>query len=160
MGWAIFRSPGYESCGPRMLSYHRLSGVAFLLRMVFWALCGRRKRLSDAAVSYEKSLRFWLVDDIPSGEFKPMVGLADVAAAVGLPEHAARLLGAVDHILATSDGALELFDLPAYERATTASYSALGPSLFATRHLEGRWLAPEELLAEAGAIVAATDGID
>jgi hypothetical protein len=112
-------------------------------------------RLSDAAVSYEKSLRFWLVDDIPSGEFKPMVGLADVAAAVGLHEHAARLLGAVGQILETTDGALQSFDLPGYERATAASHSALGASLFAARHEEGRRLLPEELLAEAGVIVAA-----
>ena len=75
-------------------------------------------RLADAAASYEQSLRDWLVDDIPSGEFKPMVGLADVAAAVGLHEHAARLLGAVDQILETTDGELQSFDLPGGLRAS------------------------------------------
>jgi predicted ATPase/transcriptional regulator with XRE-family HTH domain len=112
--------------------------------------------LSDAGVSYEQSLRFWLEDDIPSGEFKAMIGLADVAAAVGLHEHAARLLGAADQILETTDGALMSFDLPGYERATTASRTALGAALFAARHEEGRRLLPEELLTEAGSIVAAT----
>ena len=85
-----------------------------------------------------------------------MIGLADVAAAVGLHEHAARLLGAVDQILETTDSALESFDLPGYERAMGASHSALGASLFATRHEEGRRLLSEELLAEAGTIATAT----
>ncbi len=111
---------------------------------------------SAAAANYEQSLHLWLVDDIPSGEFKPMIGLADVAAAVGLHEHAARLLGAVDQILETTDSALESFDLPGYERAMGASHSALGASLFATRHEEGRRLLSEELLAEAGTIATAT----
>jgi hypothetical protein len=107
-------------------------------------------------VSYEQSLRFWLEDDIPSGEFKAMIGLADVAAAVGLHEHAARLLGAADQILETTDGALMSFDLPGYERASATSHAALGAALFAARHEEGRRLLPEELLTEAGSIVAAT----
>jgi hypothetical protein len=85
-----------------------------------------------------------------------MIGLADVAAVVGLHEHAARLLGAADQILETTDGALMSFDLPGYERATTASRTALGAALFAARHEEGRRLLPEELLTEAGSIVAAT----
>jgi hypothetical protein len=84
-----------------------------------------------------------------------MIGLADVAATVGLHEHAARLRGATDQILETTDGMLMLFDLPGYERAKTVSLTALGASLFAARHNEGRRLLTEELLAEAETIAAA-----
>jgi predicted ATPase len=116
-------------------------------------------RIAVAAVSFAQSLRDWLVDDLPSGEFKPMVGLADVAAATGLPEHAARMLGATDHILETTDGKLQSFDVPGYERATAFCRSTLTPARFAACRDEGRRMRPDELLTEASAIVAAARAI-
>jgi hypothetical protein len=116
-------------------------------------------RLVDAAASYEQSLRNWLVDDIPSGEFKPMVGLADVAAAVGLHEHAARLLGAVDAILQATDNELFLFDRPGYERAEAAGMAALGVSLFTQRYEEGRRLTTDEVLVDASFIASIASAV-
>jgi MalT-like TPR region len=112
-------------------------------------------KLPEAARMYEQCLQRLLITDTRTRWFKPLVGLADVAAACGRFESAARLLGAVDHLLESQAVRLFPFDVPGYERATEASISALGESTFAALHAEGRHTTPDNWLSETESIVLA-----
>ena len=85
-------------------------------------------RFDLAAVFYEQSLRTWMQSESSSRWFKPLVGLADVAAAHRtVSPLSARLLGAADEMMAVSGRVLMPFDKPGYERARDACQRALDP---------------------------------
>ncbi len=110
-------------------------------------------RLGLAAACYAQSLRDWTQSESSSRWFKPLVGLADVAAAIGQYPISARLLGAADEMIAVSGRGLMPFDKPGYERAREACIRALGSEEFEALIAAGRRLVPEEWLAESNAIV-------
>jgi non-specific serine/threonine protein kinase len=89
--------------------------------------------------------------------YKPLAWLAAAAARCGLPETAARLLGAVDAWLLRTDGHLFPFERAAYERAERDARADLGNEPFAAAYEAGRTLTAEEWLAEAGLVVAAAE---
>jgi DNA-binding CsgD family transcriptional regulator len=85
--------------------------------------------------------------------FKPLAGLAAVAAESGDAEMAAGLLGAVDDRLERVDAWLMPFDRPIYETAAIRARAALGDRAFADASRAGRDLTLEALQAEADAVV-------
>ena len=120
-------------------------------------IAAARGEVLEAARYYRSC--FAALAEINDGEwpFKPLVGLAAVAAQCQQFEPSARLLGAVDRMLLRSGGHLFPFDQPAYEQATTTTRAALGEEQFADVHHAGGNLALEALLVEADAVVAAAE---
>ena len=114
----------------------------------------------SAARHYGACLRTWAEIGDAEWLFKPLVGLAAVAAGVGRHEAAARLLGAADAALRRIGGRLFPFDQPAYDLAGRAARAALGPERFGDAHGAGAELALAGILAEAGAVVAAAEDVD
>lgn len=114
-----------------------------------------RNQLDVAAEKFDTSLRLWLEDESERIWFKAFVGLADVAAAIGLVEPAARLLGATGALLHVRGGELMPFDKPFYARAEAACLRALEPDTFAALMETGALMTPDECLAESSAILAA-----
>jgi len=114
-----------------------------------------KSRVIDAARSYRDSL--YALSDVEDHicRFKPIVGLAAVAAELGCAETAAKLLGAADGLLDDCGMELYPFDRPAYEVAETTGLAVLGEEGFATAVRVGRNLSRQELLAETDAIVTA-----
>ncbi|MEZ4499675.1 MAG: hypothetical protein R2839_06275 [Thermomicrobiales bacterium] len=66
--------------------------------------------------------------------------MADVAAAIGEFETAAKMLGCCDHQLVESGGVLFSHDKPRWSRATTRARDALGDDRYAELHASGREL--------------------
>jgi hypothetical protein len=100
-------------------------------------------------------VRIWLHDRDFVRWFKPLVGLADVAASVGGLERAARLIGVIDEMLRSLGMGLTPTDTPAYERATTAVRTAIGTARFAALTEAGAGLDADGWLAESSAVVDA-----
>ncbi len=117
-------------------------------------------RFARAAGEFRESLQELLAIADASWPFKPMVGLADVAASCGRPGLAARFLGAADAVLQRGGSRLLPFDRPAYERATAAARSALSETDLASALATGRAWTPAQLFQEADAVVAAAESID
>jgi hypothetical protein len=79
-----------------------------------------------------------------------MAGLAEVAAVQGRPRRAARLLGAVETLRATTPAASRMLSVLApTERAVRAARDAMGEEAFAAARAEGAALSPEQAIAEA-----------
>ena len=116
-----------------------------------------RGEVLEAARHYRSC--FAALAEIHDGEwlFKPLVGLAAVAAQCQRFESSARLLGAVDRMLLRSGGHLFPFDQPAYEQADDAARAALGEERFADVYRAGGDLAIEALMVEADAVVVAAE---
>jgi predicted ATPase/transcriptional regulator with XRE-family HTH domain len=112
-------------------------------------------RLDLGAAYYEQSLRTWMQTESASRWYRPLVGLADIAAALGQPEVAARLIGAADEMLIVSGRDLPFFDRPGYARAETRCREALGSADFEESRRAGSLLTPEAWLMAAGKIVDA-----
>jgi tetratricopeptide (TPR) repeat protein len=137
----------------RSLQEDRLAALAEWYLGLFASAEGRHleasRRFRDSlAVLLEVGDAVWL--------FKPLVGLAAVAAAVGQEELAAELLGAVDRLLRRSGARLLPFDRPVYERAMQAARSALGDPRFMIVLAAGEAFSPDDYLVVAEAVVAAT----
>ncbi|CAN5854146.1 BTAD domain-containing putative transcriptional regulator [soil metagenome] len=113
-------------------------------------------RLDRAASYYRLSLRTWLQSETTSNWFKPLIGLADIAAVNQQFEVAARLLGAADNRMHNTGAHLFPFDEPGYNRASQASKRALGEAAFTLAYEEGRISTPDDWLTEATFIVKAT----
>ncbi len=114
-------------------------------------------RLPEAAGCYRACLPGFAAAGDASFIYTPLPGLAALAVEVGLPEAAARLLGATDAQLQRTGAGLPPFRRPAYERAEAGARAALGEAGFAAAHAAGRGLGPEDWLAEADRIVAAVE---
>jgi predicted ATPase/DNA-binding CsgD family transcriptional regulator len=112
-----------------------------------------RGEILEAARRYQSSLAVIVRIDDSEYLFKPLVGLAAVAAHFGHLESSARLLGAADHTLRQTGGRLFPFDLPAYEQAEAAARATLAEEQFAAAYQQADRLTLEDLLAEADAIV-------
>lgn len=108
-----------------------------------------------AAAQYDQCLRIWLTERDALRRYKPLVGLADVAASVGEMGHAARLIGASDAFLHGLGMELMPTDLPAYERATMAARASLGAEQFSALTEAGARLTPDGWLAESSAVALA-----
>ncbi len=113
--------------------------------------------LPEAAGRYRACLRGFAAAGDASLLHTPLPGLAALAVEVGLPEAAARLLGAADAQLQRTGSGLPPFRRPAYERAGAGARAALGEAGFAAAHAAGRGLGLEDWLAEADRIVAAVE---
>ena len=109
---------------------------------------------NQAAEQYDRCLRIWLTEPDALRRYKPLVGLADVAASLGEMERAVRLIGASDAFLRSVGMELMPTDTPAYERATAAARAALGDERYTTLTEAGSRLAPADWLAESSAILA------
>ena len=134
----------------------RQTGALQWLAMTEWYLglfASSQGRFPAAAHYYHTSLRTLIDAADVVWLFKPLAGLAAVSAAIGEPEPAARLLGAVDTMLLGSGGRLYPLHRPAYEQADTAARAALGSERFITVHDAGGRLTLAELVAEADTIV-------
>ncbi|HEX2280827.1 MAG TPA: LuxR C-terminal-related transcriptional regulator, partial [Thermomicrobiales bacterium] len=114
-----------------------------------------QRRFADAAHHYRDSLRSLLDAGDFVWLFKPLTGLAHIAAEIGRPDAAARLLGAVDGLLDSTGARLLPFDRPIYERAESAALAALGGDDMAARSRASRDGKPEDWLAEAEELLTA-----
>ncbi len=112
-------------------------------------------RLDQGAVYYEQSLRTWLQSESASRWYRPLVGLADVAATLGQLSSAARLLGAADDMLIVGGRDLTFYDRPGYVRAETRCRATLGSADFEKLRRAGSLLTPDAWLVEANEIVDA-----
>jgi ATP/maltotriose-dependent transcriptional regulator MalT len=132
------------------------AGDTMWAAMTVWYLglfaAARGERL-EAARRYRSSLATLVGINDAEWLFKPLVGLAAVAAECGQVESSARLLGAVDQILLRTGSRLFPFDRPAYEQADAVAHAALGDERFGDVHRAGGRLTLEELVAEADAVV-------
>jgi DNA-binding CsgD family transcriptional regulator len=117
-------------------------------------------RLPEAAGRYRACLRGYAAAGDASFIYTPLPGLAALAVEVGLPEAAARLLGAADAQLQRTGAGLPPFRRPAYERAGAGARAALGEAAFAAAHAAGRDLGLEDWFAEADRIVAAVEAAE
>jgi hypothetical protein len=126
-----------------------------LIGCVLAMIAVARGELALAATYCEESLRIWLSTETLTRWFRPLVGLAYVAAAIGQFANAARLLGAADAMLIAGGRDLSQFDRPPYERAETRCREVLGTTEFEKHRLAGGRLTPDAWLAEATRIVDA-----
>ena len=143
---AIYRQIGYESGIARALAQR--ANVA--LAQEDTALAA--KLFAESATTARQILDWRLA-------LGAVVGLARIALAVGTPEQAARLLGAVTdahHVTGTD----QIYYAAHAERTEAAARAALGETAFEQAWSAGRSLPPEEALAEALALAdeAATSG--
>jgi predicted ATPase/DNA-binding CsgD family transcriptional regulator len=113
-----------------------------------------QRRFPEASRSYRESLHHLIDAGDSVWLYKPLAGLAAVAAACGAAETAAELLGGVDALLDRTGARLFPFDVPIYERAETAARAALGEERFFGRRSSGRKLGMDRLAAAADAVVA------
>lgn len=126
-----------------------------LIGCVLAMIAVARGELALAAAYCEESLRTWLSTETLTRWFRPLVGLAYVAAALGQFATAARLLGGADAMLIAGGRDLSQFDRPAYERAEARCREALGLAEFEEQRLAGSLLTPDAWLLEASYIVEA-----
>ena len=129
----------------------RWAAATYWYQGMIAAAAGRPER---AVEQYDRCLRIWLHEEDSLRRFKPLVGLADVAASVGEFERAARLTGASDELRRTVGVALMPTDTSAYERATAAARAALGEERYIALTEAGARLSPADWLAESSAILA------
>jgi hypothetical protein len=89
----------------------------------------------------------------PGGEVADMAlgleGLAEVAAALGYAERAARLCGAVEALRATHGIARRPANQARYDRAVATARTALGEEVFAAAWAAGQALSVDDAVAEA-----------
>ncbi|HEX3301977.1 MAG TPA: LuxR C-terminal-related transcriptional regulator [Thermomicrobiales bacterium] len=114
---------------------------------------------AEAARKYRESLRGLTEVRDASWLAKPIIGLAATAGTCGLPDSAARLLGAADGLLDRIGATLTPFDIPAHELAHNSARSTLGELDFAAAIAVGRNLDVEDVLLEADTIVAAAEAV-
>jgi predicted ATPase/DNA-binding CsgD family transcriptional regulator len=114
-----------------------------------------REHFPDAAGHHREALRTLVEAGDAVWLFKPLTGLAAVAAEVGRPEAAGRLLGAANGQLDRTGARLLPFDVPTYDRAEATARTALGEAGYAAASRRGLELGPPGWLAEADAVVAA-----
>ncbi len=84
-----------------------------------------------------------------------LAGIAGMAAALGQPELATRLLGAATALLATMDAAVWPVDQIEYDRSLAGVREQLGAARFAAAFAAGQALSPQDAVAEALAAAAA-----
>lgn len=135
----------------RQLSNRRWTGLAEWYLGMF---AGEQRRFPDAARHYRESLQILIEASDVVWLFKPLAGLAEVAARCDRPDVAARLLGAVDGLLDRAGARLLPFDGPIYGRAEEIARAALGAATFSEAREMGRALDPVALLVEADLVVA------
>jgi predicted ATPase len=116
-----------------------------------------QRRFLEASRHFRDSLRALIDGADVVWLYKPVAGLAAVAAESGGAETAARWVGAADQLLERIDAKLMPFDEPLYEAATTRSRAALSDRGFADARQAGRGVTLDELRAEADAIVTAAE---
>src|SRR5690606_17811021 len=102
--------------------------------------------LDRAAAFYDECTRAWLQSESLGDCFKPLIGLADVGAALGRYTEASRLIGAAEENMKVHGMELMPFDKPGYERAVSRSRAALGSAVFELHLQAGRQMAPDEWL--------------
>jgi len=127
-----------------------LLALADLYLGLFAATAGR---FPEAADRYRASLHGFVDAGDIARLFRPLAGLAALAAGAGRPESAARLLGAVDALRARTGADLMFFDGAAIERAEAGALAVLGAEEFSAARESGRADGQREWLAEADIVV-------
>jgi DNA-binding CsgD family transcriptional regulator len=89
--------------------------------------------------------------------YKPLIGLAAIAARHRQFEHAAKLIGAIDAQLQRMGFRLAPFDRSSYDRATTEIEAAFGAARAASIRAEGRALDPADWLKIAESTIVAAE---
>jgi non-specific serine/threonine protein kinase len=138
----------------------RAAGSRRWMGLAEWYLgmfAASERRVAAAARHYRDSLYALSEVEEHVCRFKPIVGLAAIAAESHRPQIAANLLGAADKLLQDRGMELYPFDRPAHALAETASRATLGEEGFAAACRAGRHLSRDELMAAACAIVAAAE---
>ncbi len=111
----------------------------------------------DAAVRFAHSLELWLTVSSRTHHFKPIIHLADVAAAIGDFETAATLAGCCDHLLESTGTVPFPFDVPARERAIARSREALGQERYNELVVAARSMESDDWLRLAQRVVERTN---
>ena len=118
-----------------------------------------QRRSADATRHYRESLSALVAAGDSVWLFKPVTGLAAVAARCDRNEVAAQLLGTVDALLQRTGARLLPFDVPIYETAHAAARASLGETAFAAAKQAGHGLSMAALFAAADAIVAVAEDV-
>jgi non-specific serine/threonine protein kinase len=116
-----------------------------------------QRRYAEAARHYQESLRALIAAGDSVWLFKPVVGLAALAAQCERSEAAAHLLGTADELLQRTGAQLLPFDVPIHEAAQRNARAALGEALYAAARHAGRGLSLEALITDVDPIVAAVE---
>jgi tetratricopeptide (TPR) repeat protein len=115
-------------------------------------------KLPLAAAQYRECLEGARDVGSPMHVASALIGLAAVAAASGLPEAGARLLGAAEGITASIGAPTFPRDHPTLERGLAALRSALGEERLAAAREAGRRMSVEETIAGARGVAEAVMG--
>jgi len=140
------------------IGHYQAAGDLISVAMAHWYLglfAASRGHVLEAARRYHTCLEVFASTDEAEYLFKPLIGLAALAAQLGQFEAAARLIGAADHTLRQTGGHLFPFDRPVYEQAEAGTRAGLGVERFTAISQDAGRLTLMELLADADAVVAA-----
>lgn len=138
----------------RQLGNRRQTGLTEWYLGMFAA---SQHRSSDAAHHYRESLRVLVASGDSVWLFKPVAGLAAVAARCDRLETAAQLLGTVDELLQRTGARLLPFDVPIYETVHAEARTTLGETAFVAARQAGQALGMVALFAEADVIVSVAE---
>jgi predicted ATPase/DNA-binding CsgD family transcriptional regulator len=102
---------------------------------------------------YQQSLALNLEHGYKYGIAEDLAGLAEMASLLGQPEHAARLLGAVEALREASGIKLSPRLRAEYERTVEGIRAQLVKAVFAAAHDQGRSMTLDEVLAVQEAVI-------
>ena len=130
---ALFRQEGY-----RFGAAHALTNLAEIA-------LARGDHARAAALWQEEIGQTWYA----TGLTRCLMGLAEIAAAIGQMQWAARLLGAAEANRELLGTTLMPRELAGYEKNVDTLRAALGEAAFVAAWAEGRRMSPDEARAEA-----------
>lgn len=137
----------------RNMGNGRWEGLSLWYLAMFDAAEHRRR---EAARTYRESLLAFTGAGDSALVYKPLVGLAAIAAEIGRPNIAAWILGSADEQLRRFGSHLFPFDRPAHERAGELSLRELGEAQFTAAHEYGQTLDSRAWIRMADDIALAT----
>jgi predicted ATPase/serine/threonine protein kinase/DNA-binding CsgD family transcriptional regulator len=110
----------------------------------------------ESATRYQQSLAINSEQGYKEGIAEDLTGLAEVTNLLGQPEHAARLLGAVEALREASSIRLSPLHRAEYERTIEGIHAHLDDPAFANAWKEGHTMTLDEVLAAQEAILQAS----
>ncbi len=108
----------------------------------------RRGEYHESLSFYQQSLALNLEHGYKYGLAEDLAGLAEVASLLGQPEHAARLLGAVEALREASKISLPPLRRAEYDRTVEGIRAHLDEATFAQAWAQGRAMPPEQFIVE------------
>jgi ATP/maltotriose-dependent transcriptional regulator MalT len=109
----------------------------------------------ESATRYQQSLALNREQGYKEGIAEDLAGLAEVTSLLGQPEHAARLIGAVEALREASNIRLSPLHREEYERTVEGIHAHLDDAAFANAWKEGHTMTLDEVLAAQEAILQA-----